>query len=140
MTTSAPRARATSALRGPPTTPMTRAPAALPSWTAPLPTPPAAAWTSSVSPAASRARRCSPNHPVWYVMKKAAASASSRPSGAGKMPWAFIRASSANAPWGMAGPPMTRSPGANPVTPGPAVRTSPHSSMPGVYGSGGRTW
>src|SRR6202034_495465 len=56
-TTSAPSARATSALRSPPTTPMTRAPAALPSWTAPLPTPPAAACTSSVSPAASRIRR-----------------------------------------------------------------------------------
>ena len=119
---------------------MTRAPAALPSWTAPLPTPPAAACTSSVSPAASRARRCSPNHPVWYVMKKAAASASSRPSGAGRMLFAFIRAISANAPVGMAGPPITRSPGANPVTPGPAVTTSPHSSTPGVYGSGGRTW
>ena len=52
---------------------MTRAPAALPSWTAPLPTPPAAAWTSRVSPAFSPARRCSPNHPVWYVTKKAAA-------------------------------------------------------------------
>ena len=73
-------------------------------------------------------------------MKKAAASASSRPSGAGKMPWAFIRANSANAPAGRAALPMTRSPGANPVTPGPAVTTWPHSSMPGVYGSGGRTW
>ncbi len=62
---------------------MTRAPAALPSWTAPLPTPPAAACTSSVSPAASCARRCSPNHPVWYVMWNGAASASSSPAGAG---------------------------------------------------------
>jgi hypothetical protein len=43
---------------------MTRAPAALPSWTAPLPTPPAAAWTSSVSPGARCPRRCSPNHLV----------------------------------------------------------------------------
>ena len=117
---------------------MTRAPAALPSWTAPLPTPPAAACTSRVSPAASRARRCSPNHPVWYVMKKAPASASSRPSGAGSALAAFISVSSANAP--PIEPPMSRSPGATPVTPGPAATTSPHSSTPGVNGSGGRTW
>ena len=140
MTTSAPRSRATSAFRSPPTTPMTRAPAALPSWTAPLPTPPAAAWTSSVSPAASRARRCSPNHPVWYVMKKAAASASSRPSGAGRIPFAFIRASSANAPVGMAGPPIDPVAGREPGHPRQAATTSPHSSTPGVNGSGGRTW
>ena len=109
---------------------MTRAPAALPSWTAPLPTPPAAAWTSRVSPAASPARRCSPNHPVWYVTKKAAASASSRPSGAGSALAAFISASSAKAP--PTGAPMSRSPGAIPVTSGPAASTSPHSSMPGM--------
>ena len=53
------------AFSGPPTTPMTRAPAALPSWIAALPTPPAAACTSSASPACRPARRCSPNHPVW---------------------------------------------------------------------------
>ena len=56
------------------------------------------------------------------------------------MLFAFIRAISANAPVGMARPPITRSPGANPVTPGSAVTTSPHSSTPGQTGSGGRTW
>ncbi len=73
-------------------------------------------------------------------MKKAAASASSRPSGAGRALAAFISASSAKAPVGSTEPPMSRSPAANPVTPGPAATTSPHSSTPGVYGSGGRTW
>ena len=117
---------------------MTRTPAALPSWTAALPTPPAAACTSRVSPAASPARRCSPNHPVWYVMKKALASASSRPSGAGSALAAFISASSAKAPPDRR-PPMSRPPGAIPVTSGPAATTLPHSSPPGVNGSGGRT-
>ena len=51
-----------------------------------------------------------------------------------------MRASSAKAPYGIAGPPMTRSPTETSATPGPAATTSPHSSMPGVYGNGGRTW
>ena len=41
------------------------APAALPSWIAADPTPPAPACTSSHSPACSAARRCSPTQPVW---------------------------------------------------------------------------
>ena len=73
-------------------------------------------------------------------MKKAAASGSSRPAGAGRVLFAFMSAISANAPEGIAGPPITRSPTATPATPGRAVTTSPHSSTPGVYGSGGRTW
>ena len=38
---------------------------AKPSWIAAVPTPPAPACTSSVSPACSRPRRCSPTYPVW---------------------------------------------------------------------------
>ena len=71
-------------------------------------------------------------------MKKALASASSRPSGAGSALAVFISASSAKAP--PTGAPMSRPPGAIPVTSGPTATTSPHSSAPGVNGSGGRTW
>ncbi len=64
-TRSAPNCRAAAAFSSPPTTAITNAPAALPSWTAALPTPPAPACTSRVSPGASRARRCSANQAVW---------------------------------------------------------------------------
>ena len=71
-------------------------------------------------------------------MKKAPASASSRPSGAGSALAAFISASSAKAPPHRAADEPVA--GAIPVTSRPAATTSPHSSTPGVNGSGGRTW
>ena len=71
-------------------------------------------------------------------MKNAAASASSRPSGAGSALAAFISVSSAKAPpIGAADEPVA---GRDPGHPGPTATTSPHSSTPGVNGSGGRTW
>ena len=51
-----------------------------------------------------------------------------------------MSAYSANAPCGRAVSPITRSPGAKPVTPGPTSMTSPHNSTPSVNGSGIFTW
>ena len=67
-------------------------------------------------------------------MCSAAASASSSAGGAAKAAAASSRAYSAKAPPGSTGVPITRSPARSPAT------TSPHSSTPGVKGSGGRTW
>ena len=63
----------------------TRAPFATPSWIAAVPSPLAPACTSSVSPASSRPRRKSARCVVWNGSRKAAASASSSPSGASKI-------------------------------------------------------
>jgi hypothetical protein len=73
-------------------------------------------------------------------MWNGAASASSSAAGAGMTDAAGISAYSANPPNGSAAGPMTRSPGAKPGASGPGCTTSPHSSAPGVNGSGGRTW
>ena len=73
-------------------------------------------------------------------MWNGAASASSSAAGAGMTDAAGIRAYSAYPPCGSAAGPMTRSPAAKPDASGPASTTSPHSSAPGVNGSGGRTW
>ena len=61
---SAPHRSANSRFASSPATAIVRSPSAFPSWTAAVPTPPAAPCTSSVSPACARARRTSANRPV----------------------------------------------------------------------------
>ncbi len=63
--------------------PITDAPISRATWIAAVPTPLAAAWTSRVSPAASRVRRRSDSHAVRKTSGTAAALTRSIPSGTG---------------------------------------------------------
>ncbi len=117
---------------------ITRAPAARASCTAAEPTPPAAACTSTVSPACSPPRSWSPSHARWNGKKNAAAPVSSSDAGASNtMSTGAITASAwpPNAPCAVA---TTRRP-TQASPPGPAASTTPVTSMPSVYGIGGFT-
>ena len=116
-----------SALR---TVAVTRAPAAAPSWTAAVPTPPAAPWTSRRSPAFSPHCVKTASCAVVKTSGVPPAAGQSSASGTG-MSWrSWTTASSACPP-----PPtiaMTRSPSSNRRAPGPSAATSPASSRPGM--------
>src|SRR5262245_44859045 len=116
------------------------APPARPSWMAAEPTPPAPAWTSSVSPGCSRARWKRPTHPVWYVMMSADAATSSRLAGTGNACGARASVCSDRPPHGRIGMAATRWPASRPVTPVPTACTVPATSRPGENGRAGRSW
>ena len=81
MTWSAPWARASAAFSSEPTVPMTVAPSAFSHWQAMSPTPPAAAWKSTVSPGCTRWVRRTRYCTVSPFSIIAAARRSSIPSG-----------------------------------------------------------
>ena len=64
-TSSAPASRATFSFSSEETTPITRAPSPFATWIDAVPTPPAAPWTSSVSPSLRRPRIFSAKYAVW---------------------------------------------------------------------------
>ena len=102
---------------------VTRAPAIWPSWTAAMPTPPAAPWTSRRSP---HVRPAWVNRASWAVVKTSGtppAETQSSSSGIGITSRSLTAISSACPP-----PPttaITRSPGSKRCTPGPVSATSP---------------
>ncbi len=108
----------------------TEAPAAAASWTAAVPTPPAAPCTHTRSPMVSWAWV---NRASWAVVNTSGnppASSQSSSSGTGRA-WR----SCTTASWAWPAPPttaMTRSPAENRRAPGPASTTSPASSNPGM--------
>ena len=109
---------------------VTRAPAIVPSWTAAMPTPPAAPCTSSRSPTISAA--CV-NSASWAVVNTSGtppAAVQSSSSGTGIAVRSCTTASSAWPP--PATTAITRSPGSKRLTPGPVSTTSPASSSPGM--------
>ena len=106
---------------------MTRAPIPLPTWIAALPTPPAAPWTSSVSPSVRRPRRSSAKWAVWWFIRKPAACSKLRPSGIGKQVAAGALSTSAKPPVIVIA--IARSPGSKPEPSG-AQRIVPAHSTP----------
>ena len=114
---------------------MTVAPSAFSHWHAISPTPPAAAWNSTVSPAFTGYVRRIRYWEVIPLSMTAAATSSVIPSGIGTRTWAGISRCSEYDP---GGPPAyaTRSPGLTTVTPGPTASTTPAASLPSPFGSG----
>ena len=135
MTCSHPWDRATAAFSSDPTVPITVAPSAFSHWQAMSPTPPAAAWNRTVSPALTgyvrRIRYCA----VIPLSITAAAIWSAIPSGIGTRIAAGSTRASAYDP---GGPPAyaTRSPARTTVTPGPTASTTPAASLPKPLGRG----
>ena len=96
--------------------------------TAAIPTPPAAACTSSFCPGRAPARSARPYQAVANATGTDAARANDQPSGIGASSRASVTATGPNPPPVVM--PATRSPAASPVTPGPVSRTTPASSLP----------
>ena len=115
--------------------PITVAPRAFSHWQAISPTPPAAAWNRTVSPAFTGYVRRIRNWAVIPLSITAAAVSSDTPSGIGTRTLAGSTSASAYDP----GPPSayaTRSPGLTTVTPGPTASTTPAASLPNPVGRG----
>ena len=95
--------------------------------TAAMPTPPAAACTSSFCPARAPARSTRPYHAVVNAEGTDAARGNDQPPGTGTSSRASVTVTGPNPPSVM---PSTRSPGTRPVTPGPVSSTTPATSLP----------
>src|SRR4051812_42848670 len=113
------------------------APSARATWMHAVPTPPAAPWTRTASPSASRPCRVSARWAVWKLTTNPAPASMLVSSGSGMTRNAGAAASSAQPP--NAVPAATRIPGEKPEPSG-AWRTTPATSSPGTNGSGGRIW
>ena len=104
----------------------TSAPAARASWMAASPTPPAPAWTSTRSPAASPTRS-NASAAVVKTTGTVARAAAGIPGGAGATSSARVITSG---PKALNASPTTRSPAATSATAGPTSTTRPHISRP----------
>src|SRR5689334_17208063 len=135
MTSSHPAARATTAFSGLPTVPIVRAPDACSFWHNKRPTPPAAACTRARVPGTTGKTTLASISTVKPRTNTAAAETSSSQDGSGTARAAGSSLSEAYAPYA-AFTYTTRSPGENPVTPGPIAATTPAASMPGTPGNG----
>src|SRR4051812_42692824 len=138
MSVVAPCFSATSSLSSDEATAVTDAPRRAPSCTAARPTPPPAPSTTSSSPGCTRATECNTWKAVRWATPKAAAAASSTPSGVLVNAVADTTISSAKAP--TSAEPKTRSPGATRSTPSPMASTVPANSLPGTNGGGTLIW
>ena len=138
MATSAPSSRHSATFSSVPAVANTFAPACLASWIAADPDPPAAAWINTLSPACSSARSKRPSHARWNGKYSAAASGSGIASGISNAETTGQIAYSANPPCAPFGIATTRLPSHVPA-PSPHASTMPITSMPGLYGSSGRT-
>src|ERR1700761_929250 len=134
-TWSAPSARTVSCLPGEAVA-ITIAPQCLAIFTAAWPVPPAAAWISTVCPAAMRPRGRSAARAVGQFTSRPIASCSAQPVGTGITAIAGSVVYSAKAPHPMPAP-ITRAPGSRPVTASPLATISPAASKPARYGGCG---
>ncbi len=98
-----------------------------------MPTPPAAAWISTFSPGWRPARSTSPYQAVAKTAGTEAAVANDQPSGIGTR---WRTSATACVPSALSNRPITRSPTARPVTPGPSWATTPAPSLPGSAAPG----
>ncbi len=130
---SRPAVRSTSCLDGL-AVPNTSAPRRRASRTAAIPTPPAAACTSTLSPGFTSATSRSPYQAVRYADGTEAASAKLHPAGTRAI---TRRSAVAEEPIEPGSRPNTRSPGARSVTPSPVSVTTPAPSIPSGTGSPG---